>query len=89
MGIRADMSALSHEELDLVLMSQIMAFTNFSESVVGGHAKTPRARTGEVFYHQGLKICQKMFLFIHGCGRHRYDDVKLWYKNEGLQKRYE
>jgi hypothetical protein len=57
MEIRSSMSELSHEELDLVLMGQIMAFTRLeSKTTARHHPPHLRQRAYSTFYHQGKQV---------------------------------
>ena len=66
-----DCAALTHDELDLVILAQIMAHISKGE-VVGPdckHAPTARKRTRvKEFHHEGVEICKKTFLILHGIG---------------------
>ena len=58
-SIRSTFAELSHDELDLVVMGQVMAHTFQSTSVVGHHNSSPTERkiTYTHFYHQGHRVC--------------------------------
>ena len=62
---------LTHDELDLVLLGQLMANIHLSE-VVGpqsNHAASPRQVARVDFYHHGRKFCRSTFLMLHGIGK--------------------
>ena len=65
--IRAQCYDLTHSELDMVLLGQLMASTNTSEKVVveSGHLEAERKRAYTTFYHAGKVVCGKTFR-IHG-----------------------
>ena len=68
---RVECSALSREGLDMVILGQIMAFTQ-SDDVVGPshkHAPTNRKASRVMFHHAGKKICALTFLALHGIGK--------------------
>lgn len=48
------------------------------------HPVQERRRALTVFYHQGLKVCRKTFLFLHGVGDFRFRAVKAAYLTNGL-----
>ena len=78
--IRAQCYDLTHSELDMVLLGQLMASTNTSEKVVvdSGHLEVERKRCYTTFYHAGKVVCGKTFRFLHTVGSKRL--------NQKLQK---
>jgi hypothetical protein len=55
--IRADMAELSHDEFDMILMGQVMAFSNMSETTCGNKRMSKeRVHSNTSFYHQGIKV---------------------------------
>ena len=68
---------LSHNELDLVIMSQVHYLRT-----TGGEDNSIRPVSN--YYFHGVKICQDTFLFIHGVSRNRYLRISELYTNEGL-----
>ncbi|MCG8625844.1 MAG: hypothetical protein MJE68_28090 [Proteobacteria bacterium] len=58
------MAELSHDELDLVVMGQVMAgcFSGKTSS----HRGQERGKSYTLFHHNGARVCQKTFLFLHG-----------------------
>ena len=60
-----------------------------SEAVIDGRhqnlAKHRRITMG--YMHHGRDVCRKTFLFLHGIGKDRLQNVKDHYKEEGLQTR--
>ena len=68
---RDEANELSRDELDMVVLGQIMAFT-CTDSVVGPshkHTPTQRRQTRVNFFHQGKRICRETFLALHGIGK--------------------
>ncbi len=69
---RDEASALTREQLDLVVLGQIQAFLSVDEVIGPSHKHTPtQRRTTRVntFYHLGEKICRGSFLTLHGIGK--------------------
>ena len=66
------MSELTHDELDLVVMGQVMAGC-FSADTFW---KQERSLSFTVFHHSGTRICQKTFLFLHAMGYSRFKAIK-------------
>ncbi len=64
--VRSHCSSLSHSELDMVLLGQLMAASNCNDTVVvaSGHAKTKRIKAYTRFSHQGLLVCATMFRLV-------------------------
>ena len=75
--IRQGMMTLSSNELDLILMGQILANSNTSESVSTEHynKETPRIKAYTIDYHQGKLICWNMFLLLHTIGVKRLKNL--------------
>ena len=73
---------MSHDELDLFVMGQIMA-NCFVSSLVPSHHSSPTEKR-EIhnvmqFYHQGRRVCQQTFLFLHNIGIKRLKNIKASY----------
>ena len=69
LDFRAQCAELSHAEMDMVLMGQVMALTDSSgltRHSLSHRKKENRQRGYMFFYHQGLRVCWKTFLFLHG-----------------------
>ena len=84
-SIRSTFAELSHDELDLVVMGQVMAHTFQSTSVVGHHNSSPTERkiTYTHFYHQGHRVCKRTFLFVHTIGKKRFHNIKSSFLQSG------
>ena len=74
--MRADASALTWGELNMVVMGEVMALT-----VTGSRNKTT------LFYHHGHRVCRKTFLFLHGLGKRKFELIKAHYLSSGLMSR--
>ena len=84
---RAQCSFLSKDELDLVLMGFVSFAMLGSEVVKNGRHQNPakcRHVTKE-YKHRGLDVCRKTFLFLHGIGKDRLQNIRDHYKEEALQ----
>ena len=66
--MRANVAQLDRLALDMTIMGQIMAFTNCSQTSLHStkhrHQLKEREKYRTVFYHQGLRVCKKTFLFL-------------------------
>ena len=83
--MRAQCYDLSHGELDMVLLGQLMGSTNVSHNVVveSGHLEKGRQKNYTTFHHAGKIVCGKTFRFLHTVGRKRmYHLVKSLLKGE-------
>ncbi len=87
--VRSQCASLSHNELDLVLLGQLMAASNNTDTVVteSGHTETLRQKTYTKYTHQGLNVCATMFRFLHGVGCKRLKNLAKSYKSNGLTPR--
>ena len=84
-SFRSTFAELSHDELDLVVMGQVMAHTFQSATLLGHHSYSPTDRkiTCTHFYHQGYRVCRRTFLFIHTIGKKRFENIKSSYLQSG------
>ena len=75
--VRMDALDLSHTELDMTLLGQLMAFTNLSDGVVvsSKHKTAERKRSYTTFLHQGQPVCSSMFRFLHAVGEFQYTSI--------------
>ena len=72
LATRANAQQLERKELDMVVMGQVMAFT-FCSQVPQNISKhryqvKQRERNASAFYHNGLRVCKRTFLFLHDIG---------------------
>ena len=74
-SLRATSAAMTHDELDLFIMGQVMAHCYQSTTLQGHHSSSPEQRKGTYgqFYHHGQRVCQRTF---------------LQYWNKGIKKSY-
>ena len=87
-SIRSQCQELDRSSLDLVLLGQIMATNSQSSLLQRSHQKSAtRKKTRMSYYHQGIQICRTTFLFLHGIGKRRLDNVRVSYENDGLISR--
>ena len=65
-SMRSTFTEMSHDELDLIVMGQIMAHCYQSATLQGHHSSSPEVRktTYGQFYHLGHRVCQQTFLFL-------------------------
>ena len=84
-SLRATFAELSHDELDLLVMGQVMAHTFQSPMLQGHHMSTPaeRKKTYGQFFHHGQRVCQQTFLFLHNIGLKRFKNIKSSYIKTG------
>ncbi len=83
-------AALSHDELDMLILGQLMALINTSDTVVteSRHSSKHREHTYTTYSHGGQHICQKkMFQFMHGIGKNRLQNLVIHFKEFGLTPR--
>lgn len=82
---RCHMEELTHDELDLVVMAQVMAGCSTGKNLSRGNDDRNHSHT--TFHHHGIRICQKTFLFLHGIGYWRFKAIKASYLSDGLTTR--
>ena len=82
-SVRCQMADLTHDELDLVVMGQVMAGCFLMETF----RKQERSRPLTIFHHNGARICQKTFLFLHTMGYGRFKAIKANFKANGVVAR--
>ena len=82
-SVRCQMAELTHDELDLVVMSQVMAGCFSMETF----CKQERSRSFTVFHHNGTRICQKTFTFLHTMGYGRFKAIKASFMANGVVAR--
>ena len=67
--LRWQCAELTHDELDMVLMGQIMATLSndgVTESAKFRHTPTQRKLSSMAFYYGGHQVCGKTFRKLHG-----------------------
>lgn len=80
-SLRCQMSELTNDELDLVVIGQVMA-GSFQASTF---RNIDRSRSYTMFLHCGETICQKTFLFFHTIGYSRFKAIKASYMVMGIE----
>ena len=87
--MRAQCYDLTHTELDMALLGQLVASTNTSGTVVveSGHLGKERQRVYTTFYHAGKVVCGKTFRFLHTIGSKRLKNLAKHLKEDGLTPR--
>ena len=84
-SVRCQMLELTHDKLDLVVMGQMMAGC-FSRETSAQRGQQ-RGKSYTMFYHNGARICQKTFLFLHTMGYWRFKAIKASYLVNGVVAR--
>ena len=74
--------ALSHSELDMVVLGQIMAKSNISIDYFKTFSISAKKYTK--YFHQGKAVCPSMFRFLHEIGTMRLKNLVKHYKQNGL-----
>lgn len=90
LDFRAQCAELSHAEMDMVLMGQVMALSESRDLTRHSltHRKNENRQRGYMFfYHQGLRVCRKTFLFLHGISDWRLRAVQTSCRRDGLRAR--
>jgi hypothetical protein len=83
--VRDDCRQLSRSELDLVVMGQLLAFTQNDETTQAKHhSPKNRKRSFTCFKHGGHDICIKTFCFLHTIGRSKFEAIKACFQSNGL-----
>ena len=88
---RGQCKELTRAELDMVLLGQLSAFTFTSEQTVRAtlqrHPSEGRQHSYTMFWHRGLKVCRKTFLFLHTISEKRFKNLKTSLLQNGLSPR--
>ena len=80
---RASCAELTPTELDMVIMGQLAARMNSSETV-STTASHKHEKCYTSFTHQGKPVCVRMFCFLHGVGEKRLKNLTKSLKRNGL-----
>ena len=80
---RSSSAELSKQELDMILIGQIVAFTNSDPN----HSSILHQRDFCHYMHQGKPICANTFMFLHGIGRTRLKNIWCSIRLQGLLPR--
>ena len=84
-SVRHQMLELTHDELDLVVMGQVMAGCFSGETST--HHGQQRGKSYTMFHHNGMRVCKQTFLFLHTMGYWRFKAIKASYLVNGLVAR--
>ena len=86
---RASCSELTPAELDMVIMGQLAAAMNTSETVstTARHKDDDREKCYTSFSHQGKPVCVRIFRFLHRVGERRLKNLTKSLKCNGLRPR--
>ena len=87
-SVRCQMAEMTHDELDLVVMGQVMA-GYFSAGCFSAETfrQQERTRSFTIFHHNGIRICQKTFLFLHAMGYSHFKAIKASFVANGVVAR--
>jgi len=89
--VRGNAAELSWSELNMTIMSQVMALTQCDSQLLNyskhRHSLKEREKTFTTFYHKGHQICKKTLLFLHGVEKFRLKAIKASYLAHGLVTR--
>ena len=87
--IRSHCASLSRDELDMAILGQIMANSNFSSSIVkqSRHSCMQRQKNYSKYMHGGQQICRIMFRFFHTIGKTRLENLKANFREHGITAR--
>ncbi len=80
---------LPHDDLDLLILGQLLAFTNNSDtvSIESRHSATAHVRAYCSYYHQGKPVCLRTFLFLHSIGSKRLKNLLASFQKQGTLPR--
>ena len=86
--VRDECRQLTHSELDLVVMGQLLALTYTDEMTQAKkHSPKERQRSFTYFKHCGHNVCIKTFCFLHTMGRSKFQSIKASFESNGLRPR--
>ena len=87
--VRMHCQELSHGELDLLILGQLLPFTNNSDtvSIESRHSTTARVRQYCSYHHQGKPVCLRTFLFLHSIGSKRLKNLLTSFQKKGTLPR--
>lgn len=82
LSLRCAFAEMTHDELDMIVMGQVMATCHLSSTAESSEAPEI-TRNIMRYYHQGVAVCRRTFLFIHNIGLKRFKNVKASYHRHG------
>ena len=83
--VRAHCASLTHDELDLVILEQLMALSNCSDvvSTTSRHSPKERKKYYSRYFHSGHQITPKVFRFLHTIGEMYLKNLIRHYNVDG------
>ena len=89
MSVQSQCLSLSRDELDLVILGQIMAISNFSSANAPaiGYPSKHRVNPHSKYSHGSQPICRQMFQFLHAIGNLRLNSLIANFRHHGLTPR--
>ena len=82
---RSQCASLSKDELDMLILGQLAALSHFELNPKYSLLTPKRVHT--TYYHLRKQVCRTTFLFLHGIGRTRLENLMLHFQNHGLAPR--
>ena len=88
-SVRESCLELSHSELDMAIMGQLMAGMNTSSTVstASRHKEVNRDKNYTTLFHLGKPVCLKTFQFLHAVGKKRLRNLMANVRSNGLTPR--
>ena len=83
--VRSSCASLARKELDMVILGQIMALSNFSEITYNKNKKSiQRQKKYTKYFHYGQQVCPVTFHFLHIIVRKLLKNLTHHFKENGL-----
>ena len=84
-AVRSSCFELSHEQLDMLLIGQLLVcMNNSSTTSMNKRKEAAREKSYCSFTHQGKPVCIRTFTFLHGIGRKRLRNIITSLKRNGV-----
>lgn len=88
MSSRSDCQQMSRDQLDIAILAQLSATRTHKDCIPSTYRGNPgNFRPHTSFQFRSLKICQTMFLFLHGISRSRFVHLCQHFDADGLVER--
>ena len=85
---RSEASALTRDQLDLLLMGAVMSVLNsHDESEDKSHKSKSRERIYSTYLFGGQRVCRCTYQFLLGVGKDRLQAIKATYIKDGITTR--
>ena len=86
---RLSCRGLDGGQLEMLIMGQLSAFSDFSTVVATAQRHTPHQRKNpySLYHHQGKAICREMFLFLHAIGKRKFENIQKHFFQAGITPR--